>query len=74
MAPDVVVQDELTGLYNSELARTVPEEFSPPATSTSPLVKSVAVCSHRPVTKGRVADHVSELGSYNSAVLSGLPL
>src|SRR5215469_5507441 len=65
------------GLYNSALAvhgdwgSTLP---SPPATSTSPPVSSVAVWFVRALAISPVIVHLAVAGSYNSALATIVPL
>ena len=68
MSP-VAVQDPLPGSYTSAEAvdLLLPSEV-PPATSTLPSGKSVAVCPRRTRTMFPVTVHDPVLGSYSSAV------
>jgi hypothetical protein len=55
------------GSYNSALSRTKKPSW-PPATSTRPLFKSVAVCDSRGALRAPVVVHAPIAGSYNSAL------
>src|SRR5438067_5697980 len=68
----VGVKVPVVGLYNSALARS-PVESAPPATSTVPLLSSVAVWPSRALFMLPVGVKVPVVGLYNSA-LASLPL
>ena len=51
-----------------------PLTVHPPATSTWPLIKRVAVWKYRPTTSMPAEDQVPEAGSYNSAPVKTDPL
>src|SRR6266550_1814719 len=68
----VAVHVPLAGSYSSALLKTRP--LFPPATSTLPLGRSVAVCWARAVPRLPVAVHVPVAGSYSSALLKAGPL
>ena len=61
------------GSYSSALASGWPALSWPPATSTWPEGRSVAVWTPRPVASAPVVAHRPVVGSYSSALASGWP-
>src|SRR3954471_11575467 len=63
----------VAGSYNSALGKALLPLLVPPATSTLPVDRRVALCSPRAVASVPAADHVFIAGSYSSALATAPP-